>query len=260
MTDKVGFNQIQILFPEEPKYNVEGSDSQVVNIKLEPGETVRSEQGVMMHMHPDIKMDISMNPCCGCYAQMSGESCCKNTYTNNNAAPQYIGFTPNFPAKVVPMPLAKGQLIRSKPGGYMAEIGDIGINIKLDCCSKTCCCGGLGCIQQSMIGKSDGLNVAFLAAGGTVMEKVLGDGEKIIIDTQSLVAWDDTVKMEVRMAGGCFTICCAGEGMFNTVMTGPGRVLIQSMSFEKFRRAIAPPMPEEGGDVGSPETENEMTR
>ena len=173
--DAIGLSGYVPVYPAAPKYAVVGADSQVVEVQLAPGETIKTEPGVMMHMHPDIKMDISMNPCCGCYAQMSGESCCKNTYTNNNAAPQYIGFTPNFPAKVVPMPLAKGQLIRSKPGGYMAEIGDIGIDIKLDCCSKTCCCGGLGCIQQSMIGKSDGLNVAFLAAGGTVMEKVLGD-------------------------------------------------------------------------------------
>ena len=257
----IGFDQVKIAFPEEPKYNVEGSDSQVVNIKLEPGEKVRSEQGVMMHMHPDVKMSVEMNPCCGLYAALSGESCCKNTYVNQNAAPQFIGFTPNFPAKVVPMPLAKGQLVRSKPGGYMAEIGDVGINVKLDCCSRTCLCGGLGCIQQSMVGNGDNLNVAFLNAGGTVMEKVLGDGEKIIIDTQSLVAWDDTVDMDVRLAGNCFAICCAGEGMFNTVMTGPGRVIIQSMSIEKFRRAIAPPPAEEANDLGgAPESEVEMTR
>lgn len=260
MAESVGFGQIQIMFPEEPKYNVEGSDSQIVNIKLNPGETIRSEQGVMMHMHPDIKMGISMNPCCGCWAQLSGESCCKNTWTNQTDAPQYIGLTPNFPAKVIPMTLGKGQLIRSKPGGYMAEIGEVDINVKLDCCSRTCCCGGLGCIQQSMVGKGDTMNVAFLAAGGTVMEKVLAEDEKIIIDTQSLVAWDDTVNMDVRMAGGCFTICCAGEGMFNTVMTGPGRVIIQSMSFEKFRRAIAPPEAETEVAAGSPENEIEMTR
>ena len=112
-----------------------------------------------------------------------------------------------------------------------------------------------------MVGNGDKANVAFLAAGGTVMEKVLGENEKIIIDTQSLVAWDDTVDMDVRLAGGCFAICCAGEGMFNTVMTGPGRVVIQSMSFEKFRRAIAPPPPEEtNAGAGAPESEVEMTR
>ena len=57
----IGFDQVKIAFPEEPKYNVEGSDAQVVNIKLEPGEKVRSEQGVMMHMHPDVKMSVEMN-------------------------------------------------------------------------------------------------------------------------------------------------------------------------------------------------------
>ena len=77
--------------------------------------------------------------------------------------------------------------------------------------------------QQSLVGQSPGLNVAFLAAGGTVMEKNLADGEEIIVDMQSLVAWDSTVTYELRMAGGLTTVCCAGEGVFLNVMKGPGR-------------------------------------
>ena len=100
----IGFDQIKIAFPEEPKYNVEGSDSQSREYQAGAWGKVRSEQEVMMHMHPDVKMSVEMNPCCGLYAALSGESCCKNTYVNQNAAPQFIGFTPNFPAKVVPMP------------------------------------------------------------------------------------------------------------------------------------------------------------
>ena len=145
----------------------------------------------------------------------------------------------------------------------MAEIGDVDIGMNLDCCSKTCCCGGIGFIQQSLTGKSPNLNVAFLAAGGTVMEKNLVDGVEIIVDMQSLVAWDSTVTYDLRLAGGLMTMCCAGEGMFVNVMKGPGRVVIQSMSFEKFCKAVAP-SPAAGaaasGGGGAPETEEEMTR
>jgi len=164
----------------------------------------------------------------------------EETYKNEGDAPGYIGMTPNFPAKVVPVILAQGQKMRSKPQGYMAEIGDIDLGMELDCCSLTGCCGGIGVVQQSLTGASPGLNVAMLAAGGTVMEKNLGPEEKIIVDMKSLVAWDDTVTMDLQLAGGLTTICCAGEGVFVNVMTGPGRVIIQSMSFDKFCKAVAP--------------------
>ena len=68
----IGFDQVK-LHSQKNLSIVEGSDSQVVNIKLEPGEKVRSEQGVMMHMHPDVKMSVEMNPCCGLYAALSGK-------------------------------------------------------------------------------------------------------------------------------------------------------------------------------------------
>ena len=103
-----------------------------MNIKLESGEKVRPEQGYDAYASRH-KMSVEMNPCCGFYAALSGESCCKNTYVNNNAANlQFIGFTPIFPAKVIPMTLAQGELIRSKPGGYMSEVGEVEyINVKL---------------------------------------------------------------------------------------------------------------------------------
>ena len=269
----IGFNMITVAYPAEPKYTVIGADSQVVQVQVQPGEAVKCEPGTMMHMDPRFKSDVELQPMCGCKSACAGESCVKVTYTNSGDTPGYLGLTPNFPAKVVPLILAQGQRLRVKPKGYMAEIGDVDIGMNLDCCSKTCCCGGIGCIQQSLTGKSPNLNVAFLAAGGTVMEKNLVDGEEIIVDMQSLVAWDSTVTYDLRLAGGSLTMCCAGEGMFVNVMKGPGRVVIQSMSFEKFCKAVAPPPgagaagagagaagAAAGGGGGATETEEEMTR
>ena len=66
----------------------------------------------------------------------------------------------------------------------------------------------------------------------------LGAGEQMVVDTNSLVAWNESVTMDIRMAGGLATCCCGGEGMFNTVMTGPGTVYLQSMSFKKFKESL----------------------
>lgn len=60
----------------------------------------------------------------------------------------------------------------------------------------------------------------------------------MVVDTNSLVAWNESVTMDIRMAGGLATCCCGGEGMFNTVMTGPGTVYLQSMSFKKFKESL----------------------
>ena len=123
----------------------------------------------------------------------------------------------------------------------MAEIGKVDVSIAFDCNPMTSCFSGQGCILQSLSGGETELNVAFLAAGGTVLEKNLGPNESIVIDSGSLVAWDSTVQMGLQPAGGCLGCCFGGEGCYNTKMTGPGRLIIQSMSFQKFVRALVPP-------------------
>lgn len=78
-----------------------------------------------------------------------------------------------------------------------------------------------------------------------MVTKQLADNEKIIVDTYSLVGWQETAEVSVQLAGGLCTICCGGQGLFNTVVTGPGQVVLQSMSFERYRQALKPP--EDGG-------------
>lgn len=153
---------------------------------------------------------------------------------------RFIGLTPDFPAKVVPINLGEvgGKMI-TKGGAYMANTGDVRISVDCDCNCCTCCFGGMGMVRQSAIGTG----TLFVAAGGTVLTKTLGQNESMIIDTDSIVGYQEGVKFSIKRAGGCCTICCGGEGMFNTKVTGPGLIVVQSMSFEKYRLALAPPPP-----------------
>ena len=86
-----------------------------------------------------------------------------------------------------------------------------------------------------------GDGVAFLCGGGAVVERMLAEGETVVIDTHSLLAWEPSVAMTVRTAGGCLMCCCGGEGLFLTEMSGPGKVWIQPMPLKKMRRALATP-------------------
>lgn len=112
-------------------------------------------------------------------------------------------------------------------------------------------------MRQTLLGNG----TAFIAAMGTIMTKELSAGEKIVVDTHSLIAWSESVKMDIRLAGGCCTCLCAGEGMFNTVLEGPGTVYFQSMSFDKFKAALSVQAQQnsQGGGGGGPDS-LEMSR
>jgi len=154
----------------------------------------------------------------------------------------FVALTPNFPGKVVPVDLSQiGNHLIAKGGAYMAHMGKVDLVADFDCNCCKCCCGGMGFARQSI--KGDG--TVFLAGCGTIVMKTLEQGESLIIDTNAIVGFQSSVKLSIKKAGGCMTMCCGGEGFFNSVLQGPGLVILQSMSFEKYRAAVAPPMDHE---------------
>lgn len=130
-----------------------------------------------------------------------------------------------------------------KPGAYMSELGDVDVGCNLDCGCISWCGAGLGCCRQEIKG-SEG-SMAFLNAGGTLVFKDLKDGETVTIDAGSLVGFEDSAKLGCAFNGGFCTCCCGGEGCFSTTITGPGRVYMQSMSYERFSAAVAQTISEE---------------
>lgn len=190
----------------------------------------------MMFKSDEIKSTVE---CGSCQRLCVGETCCKGVHTNEGSTDAFIGLTPDFPAKVVPINLGEhsGKMI-VKGGAWMGNIGNVRVSMDCDCNCCTCCCGGMGLIRQSVIGNG----TAFLAAGGTVLTRKLGAEESIIVDTNSLVGYEDGVTIKVKRAGGCCTMCCGGEGLFNTKVKGPGLIVVQSMSFENYKRALVPPV------------------
>ena len=220
------------------QYAITGEESQVITMQLGVGESVKGEPGVMMYLSPGVEQHAS---CDGCLARAcAGEDCFVMNFTNNGSGDgdAYAALTPNFPtAKVVPVdmsdPNVDGTLI-AQQGAFMASYGDVSIGISLDCNLIRCFCGGAGFIRQ----KISGTGTAFIAATGTIIQKVLGPGETILCDTNCILAFAGSCKMDIRRAGGILGMVGGGEGIFNTSITGPGIVLIQSMNEDMFLKSL----------------------
>jgi uncharacterized protein (AIM24 family) len=217
---------------------ITGADSQILTMALNPGDVLKGSPGSMMFMSDNVKADANLT--CSISRVCVGESCFEVDFENTSNSQGYVGVTPSFPAKIVPIDLntVGGSLI-AKGGAYFSHIGNVNVDISCDFSCLRCCCGGAGMTRQ----KLNGDGTAFLEAGGTIIQKQLAEGETVVVDTESVVAWAETVEMGLRTAGGCCMCCCGGEGLFNTTMTGPGLLVMQSMSFEKYVRALVPPQP-----------------
>ena len=116
----------------------------------------------------------------------------------------------------------------------MASYGDVQVGIDCDCNFMRCCCGGVGLVRQSI----EGSGTVFIASTGTMVQKVLEAGETIVIDTNCVMAFADSCKLDLKRAGGFVGTFGGGEGIFNTTLTGPGLAIIQSINPQTFQDAM----------------------
>lgn len=217
------------------QYQVMGTDSQVVQVTLQPGEQMVTEPGAMLYKSDSINMSTSLGGCAGAWKRCcGGESIFRNSYTNRGNTPACVTITPHFPAKVIPLNLSKSGTMFVHPGLYIAHLGDVNVTFKFIRSVLAGCFGGGGFLML----KLTGTGTVFLAGGGTIMEKVLQPSEKVLVDTHSVLAFSASAEYGVARVPGCLTCCCGGEGLFNTSLTGPGLVIIHSMSQNRFRQAV----------------------
>lgn len=228
-------------------WTISGDDMQVLTTTVPPNETFITEVGSSMFMHPAMMTSVELTCCPPSPESMNrvlgGESCVKVFLSNPTRGETYVGVTPNFPAKVVPVKFGEHVKINSalvaKRGAIMSQMGTVDIGCTADFNPATFCCAGLGLCRQHIADGGNGNGIAFLAAGGTLVQKDLRVGETIVIDSGSVVAFEDSCSLGIRPSGRLCMCFFGGEGCFNTTLTGPGRVWLQSMSFEKFHARVA---------------------
>ena len=206
---------------------VTGARYQVASKRLAPGESYQAEPGVMMYMSDGMRMQARFAG----WRLFSGEGFAKLRFTNTVNEPGYLGLTPNMPmALVLPVDVGSARL-NCKRGAFMAGDESVRVYPKLLPARSfaACCCGGMPPVIQHLSGSG----TALLAGGGTIMMKQLDHGEVILADTNSVVAFTEGVGYDVKTVGNLVTCCCSGEGCFNTELTGPGTVYLQTLSYEK---------------------------
>jgi uncharacterized protein (TIGR00266 family) len=218
-------------------YKIYGDDMQLVEIELDPGEGIRAEAGTMTYMENGIEMQTSTGGGLfkGLKRMVTGESFFITTFLNSGREKQHVAFAAPYPGKVIPIDLTafSGQFLCQKDAFLCAAQGteiEIAFTKKLGAGLF----GGEGFILQRLEG--DGL--AFVHAGGTIIEKDLAAGESLRVDTGCLVAFAPTVDYDIKFVGGFKNALFGGEGIFLAWLTGPGKVYLQSLPFSRLADRI----------------------
>ncbi|MCK5146903.1 TIGR00266 family protein [bacterium] len=239
----------------EVDYSIIGGDMQMVEIELDPQETVIAEAGAMTYMEEGIQYEARMGDgsemnqglmgkLMGAGKRMlTGESLFITHFTNMGRGKSKVAFSAPYPGKIIPIDLAKvgGELLCQKDAFLCAAKGTkIGIALTKRIGSGFF--GGEGFILQRLQG--DGL--AFVQAGGTIIEKEL-NGETLRVDTGCIVAFSPSIDYNIERAGNFKSMIFGGEGLFLATLRGTGTVLLQSLPFSRLADRIIKHAPSAGG-------------
>jgi len=234
-------------------YTIFGDDLQLVEIGLDPQEGVRAEAGTMTYMESGIEMqtDTGGGIFKGLKRAVTGESFFITTFLNNGDAKSKVAFAAPYPGKVISLDLTQegGRFICQKDSFLCAASG---IEVEISFTKKLGAglFGGEGFILQRLEG--DGL--AFVHAGGTVIEKNLAAGETLRVDTGCIVGFSTTVDYDIKFVGGFRNALFGGEGLFVASLTGPGKVYLQSLPLsrlaDRLKRALTVNTGEKSGAAG----------
>lgn len=218
------------------QYEIKGTPFPVVVCTVEAGETVKCQRGAMAWMSPNMEMATKGGGLGKMFGKMmTGESMFENNYTAQGGQGM-IAFASGVPGNILPIDVSGGRTIVAQKGSFLAA--ETGVNMEIHFQKKVAggFLGGEGFVMQ----KFSGQGVVFIEIDGSVVEYELQPGQQMIVDTGSLAAMDATVNLDVQMVKGLGNMLGGGEGFFNTVLTGPGKVWLQTMPVSGLASAIQP--------------------
>ena len=240
----------------EVDYKIIGDDMQLVEIELDPQETVIAEAGAMTYMEQGIDFEARMGdgsqPDQGLFGKLlgagkrvlTGESIFITHFTNCGSGKQHVAFAAPYPGKIIPLDLAKipGQQILCQKDSFLCAAAGTELGIAFQRRLGTGFFGGEGFILQQLRG--DGM--AFVHACGTVIEKRL-QGETLRVDTGCIVAFESGIEYSIERSGKLKSMFFGGEGLFLATLKGTGRVWLQSLPFSRLADRIIAHAPTAGG-------------
>jgi len=211
----------------------------VVICQLEDGESVICESGAMSWMSPNLEMETSGGGAGKVFGRMfSGEGMFQNRYTARKGAGM-IAFASKFPGDIRAVEITRDSPVICQKGAFLASTEGVELSVAFQQKFSTGLFGGEGFIMQKLSGNG----TAFIEIDGSTIEYNLEHGQQMLIDTGYLAMMDATVKMEIQKIKGLKNVMLGGEGLFNTLVTGPGRVVLQTMPISGFAAFIASLLP-----------------
>ena len=222
------------------KYEIKGDTLPVVICHLEAGERMITERGSMAWMSPNMKMETSTNGGFGkAFGRMfSGEAMFQNIYTAQGGN-GLIAFASSFPGSIKAFQIAPGQEMVFQKSAFLAGEASVELSIFFNKKLGAGLFGGEGFIMQRVSGHG----IVFAEFDGHVIEYDLQPGQQIVVDTGHLAAMTPSCNMEIRSVPGVKNMLFGGEGVFNTIITGPGHVWLQTMPISNVAGVLRPYMP-----------------
>ena len=219
------------------RYEIKGDTLPVVVCYLENGEQMITERGSMSWMSPNMKMETTTNGGIGkAFGRMfSGEAMFQNRYTAQGGNGM-IAFASSFPGQIVAREIGPGRELIVQKSGFLASEAGVDLSVFFQKKLGAGLFGGEGFIMQKLSGNG----TAFVEIDGHAVEYELDAGQEILISTGYLAAMEETCTMDVVAVKGVKNMLVGGGGVFNTVVRGPGKVILQTMPISKVAELLTP--------------------
>ena len=223
-------------------YEIKGGAFPVVVCQLADGEQMITEKGSMVWMSPNMQMETRGGGLGKMFSKaFSGESMFQNIYTANGAG--MITFGSSFPGKVLPLNIAPGREMIVQKNAFLASEAGVELSIHFNKKLGAGFFGGEGFIMQRLSGSG----TAFVEIDGELVEYDLAAGQKMVVDTGNVAGFEPSVSIDIQQVPGLKNKLLGGEGLFNTTLTGPGKIWLQTMPISGVAMAIRPFIPTGNG-------------
>ncbi len=221
------------------KYELKGGEFPVVEVKLEAEETVKCQAGAMCWMTSNMEMKTSSGGLGKMFGKaLTGESLFENNYTAKGGEGM-IAFSSGVPGNILAVEIGPNKTIVAQKKAFLASAPTVNYETTFQKKLGAGFFGGEGFIMQKFTGEG----IVFLEIDGSIVEYDLAAGESMILDTGALAAMDATVTMDIESVKGLGNKLIGGEGFFNTKVTGPGHIWLQTMPVSSLADAVRPYIP-----------------
>lgn len=218
------------------QYELKGGAFPVVVCRLNSGESMITEKGSMVWMTPNMEMTTTGGGGIGKMFSkaLTGESMFQNIYTARGGG--MITFGSSFPGQILPLEVTPGKSFILQKSAFLASEAGVQLSMHVNQKLGAGFFGGEGFIMQKLTGNG----IAFAEVDGELVEYTLAPGEQMVVDTGYVMGFELSVSMDIQQVKGLKNMVLGGEGLFNTVLTGPGKIWLQTMPISGVAAAIQP--------------------